>query len=176
MTTVRFNCPNCDALIAFDSIHAGKRAHCSTCQQPFIIPAEDDQIPEKIIPEPESAGPLPGFYRAVFIDSWKIFFNSKNIIPLIFVTAIVCLKFFLGIAICCMNYISFIVVWGLLLGFYLNIIYETACDSDELPEISLGTDITFIWNFIKPFLIFFFTMAVVEFPFIITLALLKDTS
>ncbi len=173
MTIVRFNCPNCDAPIALDCKNAGQHTHCPTCQQLFITPPEDE---DDNTPEPESEAPLPGFYKAVFIDSWKIFFNSKNILPLTFVTAIVCLKFFLGASMCCVSFTSFVVVWGLLLGFYLNIIYETACDADELPEISLGTGITFAWDFIKPFLIFFFTMAVVEFPFIVTLALLKNTS
>jgi hypothetical protein len=73
-----------------------------------------------------------------------------------------------------MNYISFVVVWGWLLGFYLNIIYETAYDIDNLPEIYLGTSITFIWYVIKPLAVFLFTMVVVQLPFIIALAILQS--
>jgi len=65
-------------------------------------------------------------------------------------------------------------VWGWLLGFYLNIIYETAFEIEKLPEIYLGTSITFVWYIIKPFFLFSVTMAVVQLPFIITLILLKD--
>jgi hypothetical protein len=171
--TIKFYCPNCDALIAFDSKHIGKRAHCTTCGQAFIIPARDNEIPKKIKPPPEIAEPIPGFYRAVFVDTWKIFANPKNITGLVFITAVVCFKFFLAREVCCARLAS-IIAWGWLLGFYLNIIYETAFEIDTLPEIYLGTSITFLWYIVKPFAIFFFTMAVVQLPFIIALVLLKD--
>ena len=172
--TIQFYCPNCDALIAFDSKHCGKRARCLTCGQIFIIPSKDNEKPKKVKLKPERTEPLPGFYRAVFLDSWKIFFDRENVTALAFVATIVCFKFFLGTAICCMNYISFVIVWGWLLGFYLNIIYETAFEMDKLPQIYLGTSITSLWYIIKPFLVFFFTMFVVQLPFIIALALLQD--
>ena len=172
--TVKFNCPNCDALIAFDSKHSGKRARCLTCGQLFIIPSKDDEKPQKIEPKIEKGAPLAGFYRAVFIDSWKLFIDPENARSIVFVIAAVCFKFFLAKGFCCLNYISFVIVWGWLLGFYLNIIYETAFEIDKLPEIYLGTSITFLWYVIKPFLTFFFTMMVVQFPFIIALMLLQD--
>ena len=171
--TIKFYCPNCDALIAFDSKHIGKRARCLTCGQIFIIPSKDDEKPEKIKPEPERTDPIPGFYHAVFIDTWKIFINPQNATSLVFVIAVVCFKFFLAREMCCSRLAS-LIVWGWLLGFYLNIIYETAFEIDTLPEIYLGTSITFLWYIIKPFAIFFFTMAVAQLPFIIALALLKD--
>jgi hypothetical protein len=172
--TIKFYCPNCDALIAFDSKHKGKRARCLTCGQIFIIPQKDDEIPQKIKPEPEYKGePVPGFYHAVFIDSCKLFFDPQNATPLLFVIAAVCFKFFLA-NVCCMNYISFVVTWGWLLGFYLNIIYETAFEIDKLPEIYLGTSHTLLWYIIKPFFIFLYTMFIVQLPFIIALAMLED--
>jgi hypothetical protein len=172
--TIKFYCPNCDAIIAFDSKHAGKRARCLTCGQIFIIPQKDDEIPQKIKAEPQYKGqPVPGFYHAVFIDSCKLFFDPQNATSFVFVTAIVCFRFFLA-ASCCMNYISFVVVWGWLLGFYLNIIYETAFEIDKLPEIYLGTSTGFFWYIIKPFFIFLYTMFIVQLPFIIALALLED--
>jgi hypothetical protein len=172
--TIKFSCPSCDSLIAFDDKHIGKRARCLSCGQIFIIPSRDDQTPQKIEPQIEKAEPLPGFYRAVFVDTWKIFINPENTTSLVFVIAAVCFKFFLARAICCVNYVTFVLVWGWLLGFYLNIIYETAFGIDKLPEIYLGTSVTFLWYVVKPFSIFFFTMATVQLPFVIALALLHD--
>jgi len=177
--TIKFYCPNCDAIIAFDSKRTGKRARCLTCGQIFIIPKKNDEIPKKIKAEPEPKGdPVPGFYHAVFIDSWKLFFDPQNVTSLAFVVAVVCFKFFLAKA-CCMNYISFILVWGWLLAFYLNIIYETAFEIDQLPQIQLSASdflgiTALVLYIIKPFLIFFYTMFVVQLPFIIALALLED--
>lgn len=71
--TIEFNCPKCGALVAFDSKHAGKRAKCLACGQRFLIPSQSFQKPEKAEPEAEpKEDPIPGFYRAVFIDSWRI--------------------------------------------------------------------------------------------------------
>jgi hypothetical protein len=173
--TVQFYCPNCDAIIAFDRKHCGKRARCINCGQLFIIPSEDFEKPEKVETKVKRAEPLPGFYRAVFIDNWKIFTDPDNTTTLVFVIAAVLFKFLLGRGICCVNYISFAVVWGWLLGFYMNIIYETAYEIDKLPQIYLGTSLTFLWYIIKPLLIFVWTLAVVELPFIIALGLLQNT-
>ena len=124
--TVEFNCPKCGALIAFDSRHSGKRAKCLTCGQRFIIPSASFQKPEKVTPEPEPKGdPVPGFYHAVFVDSWKLFVDRRNVTTLAFVAAVICFKFFLAHA-CCLNYVSQIVVWGWLFGFYGSLIAETA--------------------------------------------------
>jgi len=173
--TVSFNCPNCDNLIAFDSKHIGKRARCQSCGQIFIIPDKDDQTPQIIQPETEKDDqPVPGFYRAVFLDNWKLFADRENVKPLVFIAAVVCFKFFLARAICGCNYFTYIIVWGWLFGLYLNIIYEAASGIDRLPEIYLGTSLTFLWYIIKPFMIFFFTMFVAQLPFILTLALLKN--
>ncbi len=172
--TIQFNCPTCNVLIAFHDKHCGKRARCLTCGQLFIIPAKDHEKPQKIKLKVEKGPPIPGFYRAVFVDTWKLFIDRDNISSLAFVITMVCLYFFLARGICCLGYISFIATWGWLLGFYLNIIYETAFDIDKLPEIYLGTSITFLWYIIKPFLTFFATMAIVQIPFIAALILLKD--
>ena len=171
--TIQFNCPNCDALIAFGDKYAGKRARCTTCGQIFIIPSKSDEKAKKVKPQIEKSVPDPGFYRAVFLDSWKLFVSRANAAGLVFVAAVVCFKFFLSPAMCC-GHVTFFVVWGWLLGFYLNIIYETAFGIDKLPEIYLGTSITFLWYIIKPFLVFFATMAAVQLPFIVTLFLLAD--
>jgi ribosomal protein S27E len=62
--TIQFNCPYCDALIAFPDRHAGKHARCLTCGQLFIIPSSDGEKPQKIEPKIQKAEPVPGFYRA----------------------------------------------------------------------------------------------------------------
>jgi hypothetical protein len=173
--TIQFNCPTCNVLIAFDDKHCGKRARCLTCGQLFIIPAKDHEKPQKIKLKVEKGLPIPGFYRAVFADTWKLFIDKDNATSLAFVITVVCFYFFLAGGACCLSFISFVVAWGWLLGFYLNIIYETAFDIDKLPEIYLGTSITFLWYIIKPFLTFFATMAVAQIPFITALILLQDT-
>ncbi len=172
--TIEFNCPHCGALIAFDSKYAGRRAKCLTCGQKCVIPQESFKKPDKIKPPPEPKGdPLPGFYRAVFLDNWKIFVDRRNVTPLTFVAAVVCFKFFLAQA-CCMNRIAWFIIWGWLFGFYLNIIYETAYDEDQLPPIEVGTSITFLWYVLAPFLTFGFTLFLVELPFIAALGLAKS--
>lgn len=171
--TIEFNCPKCGALIAFDSKHSGKQAKCLTCGQKFLIPAESLQKPERIEPEPEKKEPIPGFYHAVFVDSWKVFVNPANVTTLVFVVAVVCFKFFLARA-CCLNYVAAVIIWGWLFGFYLNVISRTAIDDDLLPEIDLGTSVTFLWYVIEPFFMFFYTLFLVELPFLIALSLVQD--
>jgi hypothetical protein len=172
--TIQFYCPKCDTIIAFDRKHCGKRARCTTCGQLFIIPSEDFETPQKIETKVKRTYPLPGFYQAIFVDSWKLFIDSDNATTLIFVLAAVLFKFLLGTGICCMNIISFVVVWGWLLGFYMNIIYETASEIDKLPKIYLGTSLTFLWYIFKPLCIFLWTMAVVQIPFVIAFGLLQN--
>ncbi len=171
--TIQFFCPNCNEIIGFADKHSGKRARCTNCGQLFIIPTEDYKKPKKVELPKEKGEPMPGFYRAVFVDNWKLFFDSENVTSLVFVIAAVCFKFFTAGSPCC-AFVTNYAVWGWLLGFYLNIIYETAFEIEKLPEIYLGTSITFVWYIIKPFFLFSITMAVVQLPFIITLILFKD--
>ena len=171
--TIQFFCPNCNAIIGFPDKHAGKRARCTSCGQLFIIPSENYKKTKKVELPKEKGQPIPGFYRAVFVDNWKLFFDSENVTSLVFVIAIVCFKFFTAGSPCC-AFVTHYAIWGWLLGFYLNIIYETAFEIDKLPEIYLGTSITFLWYIIKPLFLFSVTMAVVQLPFIIVLVLRKD--
>jgi len=172
--TVTFNCPNCGSTNTFDREHCGRLGRCEACGQLFIIPMNDNEAPAKYGPEVAGDRPPPSFYGELFVESWKIFINPANATSLVFVAAVVLFKFFLAEAACCVNLITYVVAWGWLFGFYLNVIYETAFGTDELPQIYLGTSITFLWYVIKPFFIFVFTMAVVQTPFIITAALLRN--
>ncbi len=171
--TIQFHCPKCGALIAFTDKHAGQSAKCLTCGQQQIIPEKSGQKPKKIEPKVEPEFPLPGFYRAVFIDSWKIFFDKDNLTAIVFVTAAVCLKFFSAGA-CCLGFVMYIAAWGYLLGFYLNVVCETAVGTDKLPEIEMGTSITFLWHITRPIFVFVFAAFIVQLPFIAALALFKD--
>ena len=171
--TIQFFCPNCNEIIGFTDKHCGKRARCTNCGQLFIIPSESYEKPKKVELPKEKGEPMPGFYRAVFVDNWKLFFDSENVTSLVFVIAAVCFKFFTAGSPCC-AFVTNYAVWGWLFGFYLNLIYETAFEIDKLPEIYLGTAVTFVWYIIKPFFLFSITMAIVQLPFIITFVLLKD--
>lgn len=168
--TIRFNCPRCGALIAFADKHAGGSARCLTCSQLLVIPENNGQAPREIEPKEELEYPRPGFYRAVFIDNWKIFFDRDNLTALVFVTAAVCFKFFAAGS-CCMAYVAYFAAWGYLFGFYLTIIYETAVGGDKFPEIEMGTSTTFLWHIFKPILLFAGTLCVMELPFYIVSAL-----
>ncbi|HEC03494.1 MAG TPA: hypothetical protein ENI81_08155 [Phycisphaerales bacterium] len=172
--TIQFNCPSCDNLIAFDDKHVGKRARCQSCGQLFIIPSRNYETPQKIEQKVELEEPLPGFWKAAFVDSWKLFVDPENAAALVFVAALVCFRFFLANAVCCINRVAAVVTWGWLFGFYLNLIYETAFEIDKLPQIEFGTALGFFWNIIRPFFVFFVTLFLLWLPFIATLALLQD--
>ncbi len=171
--TIQFFCPSCNDIIGFPDKHAGRRARCTNCGQFFIIPSENYKKPKKVKLTEEKGEPLGGFYRAVFVDNWKLFFESENVTSLAFVIAVVCFKFFTYGSPCC-AYVTYFAVWGWLFGFYLNIIYETAFEIDKLPEINLGTSITFLWYIVKPLFLFSITLAVVQLPCIIRFFMLKE--
>lgn len=171
--TIQFFCPNCNDIIGFPDKHSGKRARCTNCGQLFIIPSENYKKPEKVELPEEKGDPIPGFYRAVFVNNWKLFFSKENVTALVFVIAAVCFKFFTAGS-CCCGYVTFFVVWGWLFGFYLNIIYETAYGLDKLPEIYLGTSITFLWYIVKPLFLFSCTLALVLLPCIVRFIMLKE--
>jgi hypothetical protein len=92
--TIEFNCPHCNALVAFDEKHCGKRARCFTCSERFIIPSRDEKKAKKIKLPEERGEPLPDFYRMVFVESWKLFTTPDNITGLVFIFVAVCFKFF----------------------------------------------------------------------------------
>jgi hypothetical protein len=169
--TISCRCPKCDGLCAFTEKDAGRKARCWKCGQIFIIPATDGEKPQ-IVKLPEiKAGPIPGFYRAVFVDSWKVFFKPQSVTPLVFVAAVISFRFFLADS--CLSIIALLISWGWLLGFYLNIIHDTAFDVDELPEIYLGSSVTFVWNIVWPVLTFILTMVSVQLPYILASWILK---
>ena len=184
--TIRFNCPNCDELIAFADKYSGRQAKCTSCGQRFIIPSESKKIPKKIEPPAEKAEPLPGFYRAVLIDSWKIFVSPQNATGLVFAAAAVCFKFFTGHTDYSFTMGMFRVqapvglvvtlsAWGCLFWYYMEIICTTANETDELPDVYMGGLFGFIWNVIKSLTIFSIGLFAVLLPCIIFISISRST-
>jgi len=184
--TIRFNCPSCGELIAFADKHCGKRAHCATCGQRFIIPSKDNETPEKVKPPQQEREPLAGFYRAVFVESWKLFVRPQNATGLVFVAAAVCFKFFTGHTdySCTLPGFRFqaptgliitLAAWGCLFWYYMEIIRSTAMDAEELPEVYMGGLFGFIWNVIKSLAVFALAIMVVLLPCIIYTAISKES-
>jgi len=151
--TIEFNCPNCNAVIAFDSKHRGKQAHCITCGQRFIIPLMDGGKIEKIKPPKEEAEARPGFYRAALVDSWKIFTTPENVTPFAFIATAVFCKFFVANRNYTMTipgraydvdlpvpigHVLHVAAWGFLFWYYMEIIYSTAFDRETLPGLVVG--------------------------------------
>ncbi len=185
--TIQFNCPHCNAVIAFDDKHCGKRARCTTCGQLFIIPFKSNETSKKVEPPEEKTQPIPGFYRAVFVDSWKLFFDSENVTSLVFVIAAVCFKFFTGHTDYSWTMGGFrfqapvglvvtLAAWGCLFWYYMEIICSTAFDVEELPDVYMGGLFGFIWNILKSLCIFAITLIFVELPYIIFLVISKKAA
>ncbi len=184
--SIRFNCPNCNELIAFADRYHGKQARCASCGQRFIIPSADNEKPEKVEPPAEKAEPEPGFYRAVFIDSWRLFVRPQNATGLVFAAAAVCFKFFTGHTDYSftmgmfrvqapVGWIVRLCAWGCLFWYYMEIIRTTAIDTDELPDVYMGGLFGFIWNVVKSLAIFALGMVIVLFPCAIFILISRST-
>ncbi len=190
--TITFRCPWCGGLCAFHEKNAGRRARCQRCWQGFIIPSKDGEKAKKVKDKSKAVEkPTPGFYHAVFIDSWKIFANRVSVTPFVFIAAAVCFKFLLGhldysLGIYSKAVQRFITIplpagrvvtagaWGCLLWYYIKIIFSTAYDVDKLPELYAGGSGAFIWVIIRALFIFIFVLLAVELPLIIAVAILKS--
>ncbi len=152
--TIEFNCPKCNSVIAFADKHAGKRAHCITCGQSFVIPDKSYSKTRKIKQPEEAKGePVPGFYRAVCIDNWKTFINPKNITGMAFIFVTVIFHFFTaernseltitgqsGIPMTIFLPFGWIctgISWGFLFWYFREIIYSTGFDQEDFPEVVL---------------------------------------
>lgn len=180
--TIQFNCPNCNAVIGFDDKYCGKRAQCTSCGQRLLIPTKAGDKAKRIEPEKENVVPEPGFFRAVFVESPKLFIRPRNVTGLVFVTAAVCFKFFTGH----LDYsweagyfrfqapVGFVVslaAWGCLFWYYMEIICSTVVDVDELPDVDMGGFFGFIWNIVKSLFIFAVMLIVVQLPCIIFISI-----
>ena len=186
--TIRFNCPSCNELIAFADKYSGKKAHCATCGQQFIIPSEDKGKTKKIKSPKERAVPLPGFYRAVFVESRRLFTNQENVTGLVFIAVAVCLKFFMagknytitipGQAFVFdlpipIGHVLHIAAWGFIFWYYMEIIYTTAFEQEKLPDVIVGGFKGLLWRIAKSVYIFLIMLIVVELPCLVTALILS---
>ena len=180
--TIEFNCPNCDAVIAFDDKHRGKRAHCTTCGQRFIIPLTDGARPTKIKPPKEQGEAVAGFYGAVFGDSWKLFTTPENVTGLVLIATAVCCKFFVAERNYTMTipgqmysvdlpipigHVLHVAAWGFLLWYYMEIIYSTAFDRETLPEAIVGGLKGFVGLIVRTVYTCFVALLAVGLPWIV---------
>ena len=180
--TIRFNCPSCNELIAFADKHSGKRAHCASCGQKFVIPSEDKGKTKKIKSPKEIAEPLGGFYRAVFVESRRLFTKEENITGLVFIAVAVCLKFFMagknytitlvGEAMSIdlpipIGHVLHVSTWGFIFWYYMEMIYSTAYEQDVLPDVIVGGFKGLLWRIAKTVYIFIIMLLVVELPYLV---------
>ncbi len=181
--TIAFKCPKCDRLCAFADNHAGRRARCTNCQQRFIIPSQSGAEVQKA--EPVRGEPVGGFYREVFVRSWKLFVKPSSATGLVFVAAAVTFKFFLRdadysfgvsggyVVHLPVGWIVTITAWGCLFWYYMEIIQGAAFDMDELPEVDIGAGFEFLWNIFKSIYLFIVAVIVAELPFVVIVAILR---
>lgn len=180
--TITFRCPKCQTLCAFDVQYAGRRARCNTCNLLFIIPAVSGQEPK--LYDPPADEPVSGYYRAVFVQSWRMFVNPANVTGFVFIAAIVCLKFFVGHA----DYsftlpglriqlpigqVATVITWGLLAWYFMELIHTTMLDDDELPVVEFGGGFAFFGIVIKSIYFFVVAIIIVELPFLILIGILE---
>lgn len=180
---IQFYCPNCDAIISFEDQHRGKRAKCATCGQGFVVPAESFVKPKTVAGEPEDRGdPLPGFYRGVFVDTWKGLLHFRSLVGLVFICAAVCFKFFTAHADYSFTMNQFrvllpvgllvrLTVWGCLFWYYLEIINAVSLDQDALPELDVDSFAELIGNALKSMFTFYMALLIVMLPTVLCLSL-----
>lgn len=181
--TISCNCPKCDRVCGFKDDYAGRRARCLHCDTKFIIPSPDDQHPVVEIAEVEPEGPLPGFYAAVFKDSWKIFVQKESAVGIVLCVALTCFHFFIGdkdysfevLGLMIQGQIGWVATFitaGYLLWYFIEIINLTTVDCDCLPEITIGDFFAFVYAAAKSIYCFFAAFVVAALPAAILLNVL----
>lgn len=163
-----FKCPKCRRFCAVVEEYAGRRVRCTHCSCRFIVPGKPGEKAQIYVDPPEP--PLPGFYRAIFVDGWKGLFVKDSIVGLVFCLAMTVFQFYLGD----LDY-SFsvtgasgggfrpplIVGWitqfftlGGLCWYYFQIIGATAMYPESLPELDIGFGFEYLGNLIKSIYLF----------------------
>lgn len=172
--SIAVTCPNCNELLAFEKQQAGRPGRCTRCRATLIVP-KDDFGPTKLISELEHQDPLPGYYRAALIDSWKVFAHYENLVGMVFVAAAVSFKFFTGhtdysatigtVRIQApLGLLISLMAWGALLWYYYRIIESAADRGEYLPDPDMGSIFGFAWNAAASIYLFIFALVVVHLP------------
>jgi len=184
--TIQFNCPNCNAVIAFADEHIGKRAKCTTCGQRLIIPKKSGETAKEFKEPKEKGKPIPGFCHAVLVDGWRLFARAQNATGLVFVTAAVCFKFFTGHTDYSFEMGAFrvqlptglivtLASWGCLFWYYMEIIYSTSFEIEDLPEVYMDGLLGFLWNIARSLYVFAVAMMIVLIPCAIAIGISGGT-
>jgi hypothetical protein len=184
MEIIEFQCPNCRKVVGFDRKLISKTAHCDKCSQKFVVPSEDFAQAKKIASTCKTAD-SPGFYKDLFVNNWKAFFKEESLVGIIFIAAIVFFKFFLGHIDYSTSFryirlqapvgtIVSVAGWGCLLWYYMEIIYSAAFGDNYLPEVNMGGIFGAAWKIIKSISAFAFVLLIVEAPFLLIIAVLKN--
>ena len=189
--TIEFNCPKCNSVIAFADKHAGKSAHCVTCNQKFFIPDKSFDKVKTIKPPKEiMSDPIPGFYRAALIDNWKLFFNFKNYAGIISLLIAAIFYYFTGNTNSTTNIVTqgggtitiFLpfgwlftgLSWGFIFFYYREIIYTIGYDQDDFPPVNLEGFYSFMWKVITSVYMLFIIFIVVGLPSIILYTIFEN--
>lgn len=153
------------------------------------VPTENGGKVEKLKITYDTPDPLPGFYRAVFVNSYKLFTGRQSVIGLIFIAILVVIQFFtiylnfllmiptrsggtLNIFIP-FGFAMGIITWGILFWYYAEIIESTAFDVEQLPRVYLEGWKGLLGKTIKYAYTFFIAMFVVELPCVIATVIFK---
>lgn len=188
--TISFRCPHCDALCAFMDKYAGRRAKCTTCQKKFIIPSQSDVKPEKVTEKIKVIEKTtPGFYKAVFIESWAAIFYPETLSTIKYLVMLVVLKLVLGgatviwastirpptgfdiffvlIQVAILGFLAFALfcALGRTIELYMDVVADTGFEIDQLPPPLSDSDFPIWQHMLKPFLIFFGMILVAFMPY-----------
>jgi hypothetical protein len=176
---IQCKCPKCGFDCEFDDEYRGYAANCPKCGRLFLTtqikPLDEEARPEK---------PLPGFYKAVFIDTWRLFIKPHNYLFIALIITVVVIKFFLAGMLCAvqpdvpgLNY-SFvgglflkIICWAALLGLYCSIIRDTAFEinelTDDLEDVFTMVCTSFGSNVARPLVLFYYAVIGPMVPFLV---------
>lgn len=180
--SIHCECPKCGRVCGFKDEYAGRRARCLHCDTKFIIP-EQGQLPVELS-EVAAEEPLPGFYRAVFKESWTIFIQPESLVGIVLCIALTCFHFFIGdkdysielpglrIPVV-IGWITTVITAGYLLWYFIEIINLTWINCDFLPEIEVGDGFVFAWAVVKSIYFFIAAFAIAAVPAAVILNLLK---
>ncbi|MDO8302577.1 MAG: hypothetical protein Q7T18_04975 [Sedimentisphaerales bacterium] len=177
-------CPKCTTECEYDDEAAGFAIECKKCGRIFITPSAEQK-------EKEAVPLLPpgGFYRAVFIDTWKIFVRPHNYILIGLLIAMAVFKFFLAGELCADQlrekmlahaYIAGmslkILLWGWFAGIYFNIIHDTAYGlddlTDEVDDAITAMTTAFLASIGRPILLFYYAVAGSLMPLLVGMTIL----
>jgi hypothetical protein len=176
-------CPKCNALCEFTDDSAGFAITCQNCGRVFLAHEQKQK-------EQKAAAPIPGFYRAVFIDTWRIFARPQNYVLIGLVLVITVFKFFLAGELAAdkgkTNFLGHmyvagvalkILLWGWFAGVYFNIISDTAYGHDELTDDVQDAITAIVTAFAssigRPILLFYYALIGSQIPLLIAVAVFQ---